>query len=68
MLISLRKKFIFVANLKTASTAIEKQLRSVCEVAILQTRFGKHHGLDEIEKRFSGFSITSGATRCSSSG
>jgi hypothetical protein len=53
MLISLRKEFIFVANLKTASTAIEKQLRSVCEVAILQTRFGKHHGLDEIEKRFS---------------
>ena len=53
MLISLRKKFIFVANLKSASTAIEKQLRSVCEVAILQTRFGKHHGLADIERRFS---------------
>jgi hypothetical protein len=52
MLISLRKRFIFVANLKTASTAIEKMLRPHCEVAIIQARYGKHASLGEIQERF----------------
>jgi len=52
MLISLSKKFVFVANLKTASTAIEKALRPLAELALVESRFGKHQTFREIETRF----------------
>lgn len=52
MLISLSHSFVFVANVKTASTSIEAALRPHAEIAISETRFGKHIGLAEIEKRF----------------
>jgi len=52
MLISLRHKFLFVANLRTASTSIEGQLRRFAEVCITMTRFGKHLPLARIEERF----------------
>jgi hypothetical protein len=52
MLISLDRKFIFVANLKTASTAIESVLRSTSEIALVESRFDKHLPLNLIEERF----------------
>jgi uncharacterized protein DUF4214 len=52
MLISLSKKFVFVANLKTASTSIEKALRPYAEVALVESRFGKHQPFRTIEARF----------------
>jgi hypothetical protein len=52
MLISLKHKFIFVANLKTASSSIEICLRPFCEIAIPQTGYGKHSTLAEMERRF----------------
>ena|ERR1700749_1892086 len=53
MLLSLSQKFIFVANLKAASTAIENLLGGKCEVCITETRFGKHDGLSQISQKFS---------------
>jgi hypothetical protein len=53
MLISLDYKFIFVANLKSASTSIENALRPFCEIALIESRFEKHAPLSEIERRFS---------------
>jgi hypothetical protein len=53
MLISLDYKFIFVANLKTASTAIETALRPFADIALIESRFEKHAPLFEIERRFS---------------
>jgi len=52
MLISLSKKFVFVANLKTASTSIEKALRPHSEVALVESRFGKHQPFRTVEARF----------------
>jgi hypothetical protein len=52
MLIGIRKKFIFIANLKTASTSIESVLRHDAEIAILQSPFGKHEPLSVVEARF----------------
>lgn len=52
MLISLSHRFVFIANVKTASTSIEAALRPYADIAISETRFGKHIGLAEIEKRF----------------
>lgn len=52
MLISLSRRFVFVANVKTASTSIEAALRPHAEIAISETRFGKHSGLAEIQDRF----------------
>lgn len=53
MLISLDYKFIFVANLKTGSTAIESALREYSEIALVESQFEKHAPLSEIERRFS---------------
>jgi hypothetical protein len=53
MLLSLSRRFIFVANLKTASTSIEACLRPFSEICIPSTRFGKHEPLAKIEERFS---------------
>ena len=52
MLISLSRKFVFVANLKTASTSIEKALRPFAELALVESRFGKHQEFAQIEARF----------------
>lgn len=52
MLISLDYKFIFVANLKTASTSIETALRPYADIALVESRFEKHAPLSEIERRF----------------
>jgi hypothetical protein len=53
MLLSLNRRFIFVANLKTASTAIEACLRPFSEICIARTEFGKHASFGEIEERYS---------------
>jgi hypothetical protein len=52
MLISLDHRFVFVANLRSASTAIESALRPWSDIAITQTSFGKHDSFAEIERRF----------------
>jgi hypothetical protein len=52
MLISLSHRFVFVANVKTASTSIESALRPYAEIAISETRFGKHASLAQIQDRF----------------
>jgi len=52
MIISLSSKFIFIANLKTASTTIEDALKSKGQIALPRTEWGKHQGLTEIQRRF----------------
>lgn len=52
MIISIEKKFIFVANLKTASTSIESALRPHGDIVVRQSELGKHLPLAEIQKRF----------------
>ena len=52
MLISTRRRFVFVANLKTGSSAIERALRREADIAVTETRLGKHLPLTRIEKRF----------------
>lgn len=52
MLLSLAHKFLFVANVKSASSSIERALRSKAEIAITETRFGKHADLSVISRRF----------------
>jgi hypothetical protein len=53
MLIGLKRKFVFVANLKTASSAIEEVLKPLSEIAISDSQFGKHLAFADIEQRFS---------------
>jgi len=52
MLLSLTKKFLFIANLKTASTSIERVLGPYSEVRLTQSRFGKHQSFAEFAERF----------------
>lgn len=52
MLLSLTKKFLFLANLKTASTSIERVLGPHCELRLNQSRFGKHQSFSEFAERF----------------
>ncbi|HVV65798.1 MAG TPA: sulfotransferase family 2 domain-containing protein [Rhizomicrobium sp.] len=52
MLLSLSHKYIFVANVKSASTSIESTLRTTAEIRIVETRFGKHMTLGQIAQRF----------------
>lgn len=52
MLLSLSRKFIFIANLKSASSAIERSLGPYAEFRITQTKFGKHDDLSTIGKKF----------------
>jgi sulfotransferase famil protein len=52
MLLSLTHKFLFVANLKSASTAIEAALADFAEVRLRSTRFGKHNTLTAISRKF----------------
>ena len=52
MLISLSERFIFVANLKSGSTSIEKALRGYAEIALVESRFLKHAYFSDIQLRF----------------
>ena len=52
MLLSLSKKFLFIANLKTASTAIERVLAPHCELRLTSSPFGKHQSFVEFAERF----------------
>lgn len=52
MLLSLSKKFLFIANLKTASTSIERVLAPHSELRLTQANFGKHQTFVEISERF----------------
>jgi len=52
VLLSLTKKFLFIANLKTASTAIERVLAPHCELRLVQSNFGKHQTFVEFAERF----------------
>lgn len=52
MLLSLSHKFVFVANLKSASSGIEAAIGAHAEIRLTQTRFGKHDGLSAISQRF----------------
>ncbi len=51
-MISFRHMFVFIANLKSASTAIETVLAPVSEIALTEARFGKHLSLSDVEQRF----------------
>lgn len=52
MLLSLSHKFIFVANLKSASSAIERAIGPSAEFRVSQTGFGKHDDLTTISRKF----------------
>jgi len=52
MLLSLNKKFLFIANLKTASTSIERVLAPYCELRLTQANHGKHQSFVEVAERF----------------
>jgi hypothetical protein len=52
MLLSLTKKFLFIANLKTASTSIERVLAPHAELRLTQSQFGKHQSFVEFAERF----------------
>ena len=50
---SMTYRFIFIANLKTGSTAIEEAIAHHADIRLLRTEWGKHMGIGEIESRFS---------------
>lgn len=52
MLLSLTKKFVFIANLKTASTSIERVLAPYSELRLTQSNHGKHQSFVEFAERF----------------
>jgi hypothetical protein len=52
MLIGLTRRFIFIANMKAASTAIEQVLRSASEIVISEAPFDRHVSFTTIERRF----------------
>lgn len=52
MLISLRYNFIFVANLKTASTSIEDALKEYSDISILRSEWGKHISISDIQQHY----------------
>ncbi len=52
MLLSLSHKFLFVANLKSASSSIEKALSSHAQFRATKTAWGKHDDLSTISKKF----------------
>lgn len=52
MLLSLNRKFIFVANLKAASSTIEAALGPKADIRFTQTKFGKHDGLSVVSNRY----------------
>jgi hypothetical protein len=52
LLLGLNKKFLFIANLKTASTSIERVLAPHSELRLTQSNYGKHQTFVEIAERF----------------
>jgi hypothetical protein len=52
MLLSLSHKFVFVANLKSASSSIERALGPFAECRLTRTNWGKHDDLSAISKKF----------------
>ncbi len=52
MMISLSRSFVFVANLKSASTSIEQVLKPYSEIAIEESRLGKHAPIRLILARY----------------
>ncbi|MDQ9172263.1 sulfotransferase family 2 domain-containing protein [Oxalobacteraceae bacterium R-40] len=52
MLISFSKRFLFIANTKTASTTIERNLRRHADISISATRLGKHMSYSQVLKNF----------------
>lgn len=52
MLLSLTKKFVFIANLKTASTSIEKVLAPHADLRLMQSNYGKHQSFADFAERF----------------
>lgn len=52
MLLSLSNRFVFIANVKTGSSAIESALGRHAEFSVTQTKFGKHDDLSAISRKF----------------
>jgi hypothetical protein len=52
MLFSLSKKFLFIANLKTASSSIEKVLAPHADLRLLQSQNGKHLSYMDFAEHF----------------
>ena len=52
MLLSLSHKFLFIANLKSASSSIERALAPYAEFRATRTNWGKHDDLTTISKKF----------------
>jgi hypothetical protein len=52
MLIGLNRKFIFIANLKSASSAIEQTLKPLSEIVLSDSPFDKHIPFSMIEDTF----------------
>ncbi|QFU74406.1 hypothetical protein EY643_01360 [Halioglobus maricola] len=52
MILSRQKNFIFIANIKTASTSIEAALRKYADIHVKTTRSGKHMSALELERQF----------------
>ena len=52
MLLSVKYGFVFIANTKAASTAIEHYLQRFCEVALRDSHQGKHWPAFKVEKIF----------------
>jgi hypothetical protein len=53
MIISIAHRFIFLANIRNASLAIEVALRPLGDVIMSETAFGKHDGLARIQEKYS---------------
>jgi hypothetical protein len=52
MIININRRFIFVANLRAASTSIEDAIGVKCGIAIDDSALGKHFCIHEMEERF----------------
>lgn len=52
MLLSLSHKFLFIANVKTGSSSVEAALRKYAEIAVCETRLGKHDTLSVVSQKF----------------
>lgn len=52
MLLSVKRRFLFIANLKTGSTTVERLLGPFAEIALPDSAFGKHMSLGEALDHF----------------
>lgn len=52
MIININRKFIFVANLRAASTALENCLTARCGILINESSLGKHFCVWEMQERY----------------